>query len=462
MSSLSTLILAAGKGVRMKSATPKVLHPVGGTPMVDVVLKTVHALKPAHISVITGHQSEAVRAHIKKGWPQSSFVLQPALDGSGGAVRRALSWIKKQRGDILITCGDMPLQQVESLRNLLKTHRMSGNAATVLTAKVDNPFGYGRIIRRPGGAVAKIVEELDASAREKDINEINTGTYVFNAKALASVLPKIKNQNAKKEYYLTDTLELLQQVGGKVGASLTLESNEGMGVNRRRDLALVESALRLRKLGQLMDDGVTIVDPATTYIGPEVKVSADTVIFPQTYLQGRVTIGSGCRIGPWVHVTNAVIENDVILLSSFVEDARVRKGAKVGPYARIRPGSDIGENVHLGNFSEVKKSKLGTGAKVNHLSYIGDATLGKNVNIGAGTITCNYDGINKFPTIIEDNAFIGSNSNLIAPVRVGAHAVVGAGSSLSENVPAWSLVVERARTVTKKNWARKKFKNKKK
>jgi bifunctional UDP-N-acetylglucosamine pyrophosphorylase/glucosamine-1-phosphate N-acetyltransferase len=446
----------------MKSATPKVLHAVGGRPMVDVVLGIVSTLKPAQIGVIVGHQGPVVRGHIQKNWKKTSFFTQPVLDGSGGAVRRSLAWLKKQRGNVLVTCGDMPLQQADSLKALLRDHNKSRNLATVLTAVVDDAASYGRIVRRRDNSVERIVEALDASPREKQIKEINTGTYCFNAKALARVLPKLKNNNAKKEYYLTDVLELLQKEGGRVGAVVCLDPNESLGVNRRRDLALAESALRQRKLNELMDAGVTILDPASTYIDMAAKIGPDTTILPQTYIYGSTKIGSGCTIGPWSHITNSIIENDVILQASFVDSARIRKGALVGPYSRVRIGSDIGEGAHLGNFSEMKKSQLGAGAKANHLSYLGDAKIGKNVNIGAGTITCNYDGIRKSPTIIEDNAFIGSNSNLIAPVRVGAHSVVGAGSSINRNVPAWSLAVERSQTVVKKNWARKKFKAKKK
>jgi bifunctional UDP-N-acetylglucosamine pyrophosphorylase/glucosamine-1-phosphate N-acetyltransferase len=457
MNQLSVLILAAGKGVRMKSAKPKVLHTVGGRPMVDVVFDIVSALKPTRAAVIVGHQAAEVRAHVSQRHPNAVFFMQPVLDGSGGAVRRAVNWLKKQPGNVLITCGDMPLQQVESLRALVREHNKSKNWGTVLTAKVERPFGYGRIVRRRDDTVERIVEELDANPREKAISEINTGTYCFNARALARVLPRLKNSNAKREYYLTDVLELLQKDGGRVGAVVCLDSNEALGVNRRRDLALAEAALRVRKLNELMDAGVTIMDPASTYIGMDVRIQPDTVVWPQTYIFGNSRIGSGCAIGPWAHIVDSSIENDVILQSSFVEGARIRRGARVGPYSRVRTGSDIGENAHLGNFSETKKTVLGAGSKANHLSYLGDAKIGKNVNIGAGTITCNYDGIRKSPTFIEDNAFIGSNSNLIAPVRIGAHSVVGAGSSITRNVPAWSLAVERAQTVTRKDWARKKY-----
>jgi bifunctional UDP-N-acetylglucosamine pyrophosphorylase/glucosamine-1-phosphate N-acetyltransferase len=461
MKPVSILILAAGKGVRMKSETPKVLHPVGGTPMVDIVCDTVAKLKPAGVAVIIGHQGERIRSHIKTGWPKTKFFNQNVLDGSGGAVRRALGWLRSQRGDVIVTCGDMPLLQEESLRGLIKAHRQEKNLVTVLTAVVERPFGYGRIVRRHDGAVERIVEELDASPRERNIREINTGTYCFNAKALARVLPKLSNKNAKKEYYLTDTLTLLAETGS-IGAVTCLDPNEALGVNRRRDLVLAESARRQRKLGELMDAGVTIIDPASTYVENQVEVGPDTVIYPQTYLKGKTRIGSGCQIGPWTHATNAIVENDVILLASFLDDSIIRRGAKVGPYSRVRPGSDLGPDVHLGNFSEVKKSVVGAGSKVNHLSYLGDAKIGKNVNIGAGTITCNYDGIHKHPTRIDDHAFVGSNANLIAPIRLGAHSVVGAGSSLSRDVPPWALAVERSGAVVKKNWARKKFASSKK
>jgi len=456
-SPLSILILAAGKGVRMKSSTPKVLHPVGGVPMIARVLRTVSSVKPKSVCVIVGHGGDEVRTYIRSGWPETVFVTQKVLNGSGGAVRQALSWLKKQKGDVIVTCGDAPLIKAESLKQLVQAHRQYGNAATVLTALIENPAGYGRIVRGGDGSLDRIVEHLDATSDERNIREINTGTYCFEAKTLAAAVTRIKANNAKGEYYLTDAIEIMREGRRRVGAVIAEEPSEALGVNQRADLAQAEAVIRRRTLAKLMKEGVTIIDPASTFIGDQVKIGPDTVIWPQTFIQGSTRIGSRCQIGPWAHIMDCQFENDVNFKASFAEQAIVKKGARVGPYSRLRPKSVLGPNVHFGNFSEVKNTVLGEGAKVNHLSYLGDAKVGKNVNIGAGTITCNYDGIHKHPTIIHDHAFVGSNVNLIAPVTLGAHSVIGAGSNIDADVPAWALALERSRMFVKKDWAKKKF-----
>ncbi len=429
--------------------------------MVERVCRTVDGLKPSHVCVIVGHGGERVAEAVKARWPKAKFFTQKVLNGSGGAVKQALSWLKSQKGDVVVTCGDAPLLQTQSLANLRKLHHKEGNAATVLSADVEKPFGYGRIVREEDGSLEKIVEELDATQAERQIHEINTGTYCFNVAALVRALPRITSKNAKNEFYLTDVIEILKGDGARVGAVVCDDPNEALGINNRFDLARAEAALKARTLASLMAAGVTIIDPASTYVSEMAHVGTDTVLWPQTYLLGNTRIGSNCQIGPWAHITDCVIENNVTFKASFAESSVIRREAKVGPYSRVRPKSDVGPRVHLGNFSEVKATVLGEGSKVNHLSYLGDAKVGKNVNIGAGTITCNYDGIQKFPTIIQDHAFIGSNVNLIAPVQLGAHSVIGAGSSISQDVPAWALAVERTGVVVKKEWAKKKFKNKK-
>lgn len=458
MPETSVLVLAAGKGVRMKSDLPKVLHTVGGRPMIDRVLTTVRALKPRSVCVVTGHRGDEVRARLRQHNPAPAFARQNRLDGSGGAVRAAAGWLRHRRGDVLVTCGDMPLLRPESLRELVRAHRLQKNSATVLTARVANPSGYGRIVRRGDGRVERIVEELDATPRERDISEINTGTYCFRAADLLAALPNLSNKNAKKEYYLTDVLEILKKRGLSIGAVVCGDPLESTGINKRADLALAESALYRRKAASLMAAGVTIIDPSSTYISEEAMIGPETVVWPQTYILGRSRIGSRCRIGPWAHIVDTIIENQVEFKASFSESAVVRSGARIGPFSRLRPGSDVGQEAHVGNFTELKNTRLGRGSKVNHLSYLGDAKLGKNVNIGAGSITCNYDGIRKHPTTIHDHAFIGSNVNLIAPIRVGRGAVVGAGSSISEDVPAGALTLERNQAITKPGWARKKTK----
>lgn len=457
MANISFLILAAGKGTRMKSKLPKVLHHVGGIPMIERVVRTAASCGAANVCVVVGHGAGDVINHVKGKYPKTQFAVQKSLNGSGGAVRAASAWLKKQRGTVVVACGDAPLITKETFLGLVKLHGKEKNVATVLTTKLTDPAAYGRIVRGLGGDVEKIVEFLDADADERSINEINSGTYAFDARSLSKVLPKLSNKNAKREFYLTDTLELLRSAGGRIGGQICPDSDEVQGINSRLDLSKAERTVGRRKVEELMAAGVTVIDPEDTYVADTVKVGPDTVLWPQTFLLGSTVIGSGCQIGPWARVNNTVIENDVIFQASFSDDAIIRNGAKVGPYSRVRPKSDIGPDVHLGNFSEVKNAQLGRGAKVNHLSYLGDAKIGKFVNIGAGTITCNYDGIRKSPTLIQDNAFIGSNTNLIAPVRVGAHAVIGAGSSISQDVPAWSLAVERASRVTKDGWAKKHF-----
>jgi bifunctional UDP-N-acetylglucosamine pyrophosphorylase/glucosamine-1-phosphate N-acetyltransferase len=456
MASFSLLILAAGKGTRMKSTLPKVLHKVGGLSLVERVIRTGSSLKPTSVCVIVGHGADQVQARLKH-FPNLMYATQRELNGSGGAVRQALSWLKKQTGDVIVACGDAPLIQKQTLKDLLSDHRRQKNAATVLTAKMPDPSGYGRIVRSADGSVRGIVEHLDATAEQRAIDEINTGTYCFNARQLARVLPKLSNQNAKREYYLTDTLSLLNAVGERVGASLCANASETQGINSRVELAQAENALNQRTLRSLMESGVSIIDPANTYVAETVKVGTDTVIWPQTYLLGDTTIGSHCEIGPWSHVQDSVFENDVTFQASFSQQAIIRRGAKVGPWARIRPKADVGPDAHVGNFSELKNTRLGAGSKVNHLSYLGDAEIGKNVNIGAGSITCNYDGFKKSPTHIQDNAFIGSNTNLVAPVRIGAGVVIGAGSTITADVPSGALAVERSRTLVKAGWAKRRF-----
>lgn len=457
MANVSVLILAAGKGTRMKSALPKVLHPVAGMPMVERVTRSLAPLKPASTCVIIGHGAGAVRAHVAAVSPRTSFAVQKVLNGSGGAVRQALSWLRRQTGDVIVACGDAPLIRAGTFADLMRRHRAERNLATVLTTRMPDPAGYGRIVRHRDGSVERIVEHLDATDQERRIDEINTGTYCFNAKALARVLPRLRNDNAKKEFYLTDTLELLRAAGGRVGAVIAPDHQETMGINSRVELATAETIAFRRKARELMESGVTIMDPDDTYVHETVTVGPDTVILPQTFLFGRTRVGSNCRLGPWTYVTDCVIENDASLRATVADRSTIGRGAMVGPFSHIRPNSALGPNVHMGNFSETKNARLGEGSKLNHLSYLGDATVGKSVNIGAGTITCNYDGIQKFPTEIQDHAFIGSNTNLIAPVRVGAHAVVGAGSSITDDVPSWALAVERGKTSVRKDWARKKF-----
>ena len=435
----------------MKSDLPKVVHSVAGKALVEHVLDAVAPLGGA-VGVVLGRAADLVkdRLNSRKGL---SFFIQKERRGSGDAVRPAARWLAKRGGDVLVLCGDAPLIRTESLRGLVRLHRREKNAATLLTAHVPDPAGYGRIRRKDHRPTA-IVEDRDATVAERGIREINSGTYCFRVKDLLDGLRRLRPDNAKGEYYITDVIGYLAGRGRSVGASCLPDGDEILGVNNRRELADAGRRLNRRKLDNLMDAGVTIVDPATTYVDASVRVGQDTVLEPQTYLEGNTRIGRHCRIGPMTRLNECVVADDVRLEASVGERAQVKSGARVGPWSRLRPGAVVGKNAHVGNFVELKKVRVGDGAKVNHLSYLGDAVVGARVNVGAGVITCNYDGYDKQTTTIGPGAFIGSNVNLVAPVRVGAGAVVGAGSTLTKDVPADALALERAPAVVKRGWAK--------
>jgi bifunctional UDP-N-acetylglucosamine pyrophosphorylase/glucosamine-1-phosphate N-acetyltransferase len=347
-------------------------------------------------------------------------------------------------------CGDAPLIEGRTLAELIRVHRRSGNAATVLTAVLETPRGYGRIVRGPDGAVERIVEERDATDAEKKIGEINSGMYCFAAKAVAAALPRIGTKNGSGEYYLTDALEIIRRAGGRIGAVAAPAAQEALGINTRAELAEAGACARMRTAKRLMAAGVTIIDPAGSCISPEVRIGTDAVIMPGCIIEGATVIGEGARIGPFAVIKDARIGKDAEVRASFLLGARVGDGAKVGPYAHLRPGTVLERGARVGNFSETKNARVGRGSKINHLSYIGDAVLGAGVNVGAGTITCNYDGTHKHRTVIGDGAFIGSNTNLVAPVRVGPRALIGAGSTITESVPADALAIARTRQVNKR------------
>lgn len=436
----------------MKSDLPKVLHSVAGKALVEHVLDAVAPLGGA-VGVVLGRGAETVKERLSVR-PGLSFFIQKERRGSGDAVRPAARWLAKRGGDVVVLCGDAPLVLTETLRSLVRLHRREKNAATLLTAEVPDPSGYGRIRREEGRPVA-IVEHKDATAAERAVREINSGTYCFRAHDLLAGLSRLRPNNAKGEYYITDVISFLVNRGRPVGALCLPHGDEVLGVNNRRELAEAGQRLNRRILDRLMDGGVTIVDPATTYVDATVRVGADTVIEPQSFLSGATRIGRHCRIGPLARLENCRVADGVRMEASFGENARVESGARVGPWSRLRPGAVVGRNAHVGNFVELKKARLGVGAKVNHLSYLGDAEVGAGVNVGAGVITCNYDGYQKHATRIGPGAFIGSNVNLVAPVRVGAGAAVGAGSTITEDVPAEALALERAITVIKRGWAKK-------
>ena len=446
------MILAAGLGTRMKSSRAKVLHELAGLPLVAYVLRAALELAPAAIFTVVGHQADEVERAIVdiaagavdsggKARPDLQFIRQIDQRGTGHAVMVGRSHLARRRGELLILAGDAPLIKAETLKHLVETHRAEGNDATMLTVLMDEPTGYGRIIRDNEGRLLRCVEQKDASPEELAVREVGVSIYCFDVTSLLAALDHLTTDNAQGEYYLTDVPRIMQSRGKTVGLLCHSSAEEVLGVNTRIELADLERKLRERKLRELMLSGVTIVDPATTYIHQAVAIGQDSVIHPQVVIEGATTIGSGCTIQSWTRIKNVEIGDNVsIRNSSVIEDSTIRDGATVGPFARLRAGADIGEKAGIGNFVEVKKSKIGRSTKASHLTYLGDATLGERVNIGAGTVTCNYDGVRKNETIIEDDVKIGSDTMLVAPVRVGRGSMTGAGSVVTKDVPPDSLV----------------------
>jgi bifunctional UDP-N-acetylglucosamine pyrophosphorylase/glucosamine-1-phosphate N-acetyltransferase len=452
MSETHVVILAAGKGTRMKSSRPKVLHRVAGWPLIEYVLQAADAVSPGRIVVVVGHQAEEVKAALsdRQGL---RFALQEPQIGTGHALLQAERELAGAAGTLLLLSGDVPLLRSQTLRELLDTHRGHSSAATVLTARVDDPTGYGRIVRQEG-RIAAIVEHKDATAEQRGIDEINSGIYAFDLGPLFGALKDIGSANAQKEYYLPDLVRIYRSRGLAVETVTVQDPREVSGINSRGELADVSCVINRQRNEALMAAGVTLEDPATVYVGPDVVIGADTVIHPNVYLEGSTRIGSGCEIHSGVRVVDCTVEDGVVIHNfCVIVGARVARGAQIGPFARIRPDTTVGEDAHIGNFVELKKTSVGRGSKASHLSYLGDATIGERVNVGAGTITCNYDGTKKHQTIIEDGAFIGSDSQLVAPVRVGQGAYVAAGSSITEDVPAGSLAITRGRQINKDGWA---------
>jgi len=451
MSDLHVVILAAGKGTRMKSALPKVLHRAGELSLIDHVLRNAEALQPATAVVVVGHQAEEIQRVLGKR-PGLRFALQEPQLGTGHALLQAESHLRGARGTVVLLSGDVPLLRAATLRRLIEVHHARNAAASVLTAIVDNPHGYGRIVRDAGRLMA-IVEEKDASTDERRIREINSGVYAFELEPLFAALNGLGANNAQGEYYLPDLIRIYRSRGLGVEAVVLDDAREILGVNSRRELADVSAILNQTRNEELMAAGVTILDPASTWIGPDVSIGPDTVLHPNVYLEGRTTIGARCTINASVRIVDSTVEDDTVINNfCVITESHIASGVQVGPFAHIRPQSRVERDARVGNFVELKKTTLGQGSKASHLTYLGDATIGANVNIGAGTITCNYDGVHKNPTIIEDNAFIGSDSQLIAPVRVGKGAYVAAGSSITDDVPEGALGIARGKQVNKPGW----------
>ena len=447
------MILAAGKGTRMKSSRPKVLHALAGRTIIEHVLRTADGLRADRSVVVIGHGADEVRTALGSR-PALKFVVQSPQLGTGHALLQAEPELAGQTGTVLLLYGDVPLLQVNTLMRLVEHHRKARATATVLTMEMADPYGYCRIVRDKKGQIARIVEERDASADQRKIREVNSGIYALDLKPLFGSLHQLATDNAQGEYYLTDLISMYRQAKLKVETLLMESPEELRGVNSRLDLAELGAELRKRKNREIMLAGVTLEDAATTYVDSDVTIGPDTILGPGVVLQGTTTIGEGCHIQAGCRLTNARIGPRVIVLDhSVIVDSRVDAGARIGPFSHIRPLSEVGENAHVGNFVELKKTTLGRGSKANHLAYLGDATIGEGANIGAGTITCNYDGVNKNQTVIEDGAFIGSDSQLVAPVRIGKGAYVAAGSSITKDVPADALGVARGRQVNVPDWA---------
>jgi bifunctional UDP-N-acetylglucosamine pyrophosphorylase/glucosamine-1-phosphate N-acetyltransferase len=445
------VVLAAGQGTRMKSRLPKVLHSVAGLPIIEHVLRTAESIAPASVTLIVGYGADVVRERLR-GRPDVQFALQEPQLGTAHALQQAESHLAGRKGTLVLLSGDVPLLTAATLRRLIDTHQSAGAAATIVTAMVDRPYGYGRIVRTKG-RITRIVEERDASAEVRRIREINGGIYAFDLAPLFDALRGIASQNAQGEYYLTDLIAIYRRRKLPVEALIVDNAQEIRGVNSRPELAEVSRLVRQTKNEELMAAGVTIVDPATTYIETDVEIGADTVIHPGVVIEGQTKIGSACEIQGSVRIRDSEIADRVTIQNfCLIIGARVAEGASVGPFAHLRPETVVGEGAKIGNFVELKKTTMGPGSKANHLAYLGDATIGARVNVGAGTITCNYDGVSKHRTIIEDGAFIGSDTQLIAPVRIGKGAYVGAGSSITEDVPDGALGIARGRQSNVEGW----------
>ena len=456
MNDLHVVVLAAGKGTRMKSDLPKVLHEISGKTLLQYVLDAADGLEPASVSVVVGHKAEYLQADLVVA-PNSGLRFRNRSSGPPMRSFRSSRCSRGRRAPCSCSRETCRCSRRATLQAMLQVHHREGAAATVLTAILERPYGYGRIVRSHD-QVARIVEERDASPAERAIREINAGVYAFDLEPLFPALRSVASQNAQGEFYLTDLVAIYRRRRLVVASQTVADPAEIRGINSRTELAEVGALVRQKKNEELMAAGVTLVDPATTYVDPDVVVGADTVIHPNVYLEGQTRVGAACEIHAGVRIVDSTLGDRVTVLNyTVITDSVVGSEVRLGPFAHLRPGSQVGAAAHVGNFVELKKTALGAGSKASHLTYLGDATIGEGVNIGAGTITCNYDGVHKHPTIIEDGAFIGSDSQLVAPVRVGKGAYVAAGSSIVEDVPAGSLGIARGRQANVEGWvARKK------
>ncbi|TAL12448.1 MAG: UDP-N-acetylglucosamine diphosphorylase/glucosamine-1-phosphate N-acetyltransferase [Nitrospirae bacterium] len=459
MKKLAAIVLAAGQGTRMRSKLAKVLHPVCGRPMALYAVDLAETLAKGRVAVVVGHQAEKMKDLLSDR--KVDLVVQARQLGTGHAVAQAQSVFQSRGGNassslrFVILSGDTPLLTEATVQALLAAHEHDRATVSMLTAHLDRPAGYGRIVRGRDGSVWKIIEDKDASPSDRRLTEVNAGTYVVEGEFLFSALAALKPANAQKEYYLTDIVEAAIRQGKKVTASIASNPIEALGINTRAEMAEAERVLRGRIRKRLMDAGATFLAPETSFVDESVKVGRDSVVHPHVTLEGRTIIGEDCVIRSHSRLVESVLGDGVTVLDGCViEGSRLEEGCRVGPFAHLRPGTIVRRNARVGNFVELKKTELGEGSKANHLSYLGDARIGKRVNVGAGTITCNYDGINKHQTVIDDDVFIGSDVSLVAPVKVGKGAVIGAGSVVTQDVAADALALGRARQVVKPGWVK--------
>jgi bifunctional UDP-N-acetylglucosamine pyrophosphorylase/glucosamine-1-phosphate N-acetyltransferase len=451
---LSCVVLAAGLGTRMNSKLPKVLHEVCGIPMLQAVLNVAKEMRPHRIVIVVGKERELIRTSVEcKG---AVFALQGEAKGTGHALQCARPALTGRKGIVVVLNGDTPLLSAATIRKFVNLHKKNMNAVSVLSFRAENPGAYGRIVRDGSGRVLSIVEEKDAGPSQKKINEVNSGVYAINHDAL-DILDTIKINRAKGEYYLTDIIAAASKKGLKTSAYCIAAEEEFLGVNTRGELYRASRLMKKRIIDKWVFKGVIFLDADSAFIHPDVSIGKDTVLYPNVYLEGHTTVGRDSVIYPNVRIKNSDIGNGVVIMdSTVIEDSRVKDRASVGPFARIRPGSEIGVEARIGNFVELKKAAIGKGSKASHLSYIGDARVGKDVNVGAGTITCNYDGARKHRTEIQDGVFIGSDTQLVAPVRIGKGAYIGAGSTITRDVPPMSLALSRVKQRNVEGWALKK------
>jgi len=451
MKDTAVIIMAAGKGKRMKSNLPKVLHNLAGKPILNYVLKTVDQLKAKRKIIVVGYKSEKIKELIGD---KIEYAEQVKQLGTAHAVLQTKRLLSDFEGDVLILSGDVPFLNINTLTKFLKYHQDNKFSCTLITTTLENPYGYGRIIRDQVGEITGIIEEVDLSENEKIINEINSGIYCFKKEDLFLALDKIVPDNKQGEYYLTSTAKILLKDGLNIGNLMVKDCSEVLGINTRLDLANASQKVYQRVCKHLMLQGVTIIDPNSTFIDEGVKIGRDTIIYPFTIIEKDTKIGKSSLIGPYSHLIDSNIGEKVRVWASIVEDSSIENGAIIGPYTHLRPETVIKKGAKIGNFVETKKTTVGEGSKASHLTYLGDAIIGKRVNIGAGTITCNYDGKKKNKTIIEDEVFIGSNNSLVAPIKLGKASYTGAGSTITEDVPPDSLAIARSKQRNIKGWSK--------